>query len=154
MSNYFYNLLKLAGLGLAVTVVGFINAIFIYAATAAWQGPASNPAAGNLNSVVFNGASSVSLGSQVITGFLTLQENVSYPTKFFIDSKKGLQLRVDSDNNESANFTLNNGSNNAVFTIDEAGLVTVTNKVTGVSTPSAASDLANKAYVDSVCGMP
>jgi len=138
---------------LALAVLSTAGAFVIQTAFAAWTSPTTNPPDGNVNALIFNGDSSVYLGSSVVSQFLTLKEDAGYPTKFYFDSKKGVQVRLDSDNNDANSaFTVNNGLNAEIFKVDEVGLVTVINKITGLLTPTVATDAATKAYVDAAVG--
>ncbi len=61
---------------------------------------------------------------------ITLQGTNLYFTQteydhFWVDSKRGIQMRIDSDSNSSDTFTIFNGENSAVLTVDEAGNTTI-----------------------------
>jgi len=46
---------------------------------------------------------------------------------FYIDSNRGVQIRLDADNNTTDVFSINNGLNTRVFSIDESGILQVGN---------------------------
>jgi hypothetical protein len=135
---------------LAFTILTIVSSFFINTVFGEWNGPNANPPTDNLSQAILNGAGSAYLGNIVAPQYLTFEESALYPQKFYINSKKGLQLRVDSDNNENAVFAVNNGGNNSIFTLAEDGIITVAGRVTGVAAPIAGSDIANKAYVDAL----
>ncbi|MFH1326479.1 MAG: hypothetical protein ABIH48_03350 [Candidatus Falkowbacteria bacterium] len=134
----------------ALTILSIGGSILINSSLAAWTEPASAPPDGNVTNLVHTGdapsfASITSIGSN----FYAYQ---TANAKFYLDSYEGMQIRIDSDANDTSEFSINNGDNTEIFKIDETGLVTMINKITGLTTPTADSDAATKAYVDAAGG--
>jgi len=57
----------------------------------------------------------------VMTGTAAMKFNQTTLSYFFIDSNKGIQLRLDADNNDSSSFNINNGANTTIWSVDETG---------------------------------
>ncbi|OJI07828.1 hypothetical protein BK004_00055 [bacterium CG10_46_32] len=99
------------------------------------------------------------VGNEYVSGNLTIAgasvtASQTASTHFFADSVRGYQIRIDSDNNSTDTFRINNGANTTVLTVDESGngtfvgQLTVAGKILGVSTPTLGTDAANKDFVD------
>lgn len=155
--------LKILSLCLALGILSIGGAIMINVALAAWAPPTVNPPGGNVENLIFDG-DDANLGALALTGSITtsgtnLYLNQTTNVKFYTDSKKGFQIRIDSDNNDSSEFTINSGTNEEIFKIDESGNITAagtiqlggaspTYQITNVATPTASSSVATRGYVN------
>jgi hypothetical protein len=127
--------------------------IFVNTVLGAWSEPTAVAPDNNAPGIIFFGDSNSYLGNVIALQHLTFEEDAVYPQKFYINSKKGLQIRIDSDNDESSSFAINNGANAEIFKLEESGLMTVNGRITGADNPIDGTDAATKAYVDQIIDM-
>ncbi len=93
---------------------------------AAWDAPTANPPGNNVEAPI-----NVGSGAQYkpgVGGGIGLDRLYSTTTQnhFYIDSGKGAQVRIDSDQGsdpDNATFQVNNGNNSEIFAVDEAGII-------------------------------
>ncbi|NTW22502.1 hypothetical protein HGA34_03090 [Candidatus Falkowbacteria bacterium] len=93
---------------------------------AAWDAPTANPPGNNVEAPV-----NTSVNAQYkpgVAGGLGLDRLYSDTAQnhFYVDTSKGAQVRIDSDqavNPDNATFQVNNGSNSQVFAVDESGII-------------------------------
>ncbi|MFA6550996.1 MAG: hypothetical protein WCV41_00480 [Patescibacteria group bacterium] len=136
---------------IALTVASTVGAILIKETLAAYIGPTANPPSSNVNSLLSTGTDA-SLLSLTLTGS-TLTLNQTANARFYANANKGFQVRLDLNGDDAnAEFSVNNGANAEVFKVDESGLVTVINRITGLLTPTNSSDAVTKSYVDAAVG--
>ena len=117
---------------------------------AAWTAPTANPptcAAGNPGCdapINVGSATQSKIGNFGVTGTFAVGDNMAAAGSlfnltqtinphFYINANKGIQLRLDADNNDAATFQVNNGGNGTIFTLDESGNLTVSGNV-GIGT--------------------
>ncbi|MDP2736682.1 MAG: hypothetical protein Q8O59_02755, partial [bacterium] len=60
-----------------------------------------------------------SAGQTISSGNLTFSQTTN--ANAYIDSNRGVQIRLDADNNSADNFVINNGANTTVWSMDETG---------------------------------
>jgi len=128
---------------LGLIIISIAGSIFINAVIAAWTGPSQAPPDGNISNLVLTN-SNASLGNLTLTGTNSYL-NQTTNARFYLDSKKGVQIRLDSDANDSSTFAVNNGANQELFVIDESGIITLNND--HAADPYNANHLASKGYV-------
>ena len=64
-----------------------------------------------------------SAGQTISGGNLTFSQTGN--PYFYVDSNRGVQIRLDADNNTADEFAINNGLNTKVFSVDESGILQV-----------------------------
>ncbi len=140
------NFIKSSSYILALSILSIGGAILIHSVLA-FTGPSADPPASNLTSsdtlqaVTTRGAST----DQNLT--LTSSNLYLYQTanaKAYLDSYEGVQIRIDSDANDTSEFSINNGDNVEIFKIDESGNITAKSDYL----PTSDKHLATKDYVD------
>jgi len=112
-------------LGLVMGIVLSLGLFFSWQSImAAWHEPLANPTGNNVEAPI-----NVSTNAQYkpgVGGGVGLDRLYSTTTAghFFIDSATGTQIRIDNDDNDdNANFQINNGGNSSVFAVDENGVI-------------------------------
>jgi hypothetical protein len=98
----------------------------------------------------------LSIANNVATGFLNTYgeyQVLLYDTGAATTSY-GLGIKANTlvFNSGGGGYSFDRAGAATPLAIDTAGLITVANRITGVSTPTASSDAATKGYVDSVVG--
>jgi len=143
--------LRLGGGIIITTILTLGLSISVQNLLAAWLAPTGNPPSSNIARPIHTGTESQikggslvvdgdfnagwnnsngyqlsvdSVGKIINVGGNSLSLNQINSNYFYIDSHKGIQLRLDKDDNDAnATFQINNGSNNTVFGVDESGII-------------------------------
>jgi hypothetical protein len=112
-------------LGLVMGMVLSLGLFFSWQSIlAAWDPPTANPPGNNVEAPI-----NVSANAQYKPGAglgLDRMYSTTTASHLFIDSSKGSQIRIDSDqatDPDNATFQVNNGSNSTVFAVNESGTI-------------------------------
>ena len=133
-------IIKPLSLILALSILSIGGSILINSAIASWSSPTDNPPSGDI--------STMTLSTMTLSG-ATLSSTQTANARFYLNSNEGLQMRIDTDANDTnSEFSINNGANQEVFKIDENGNITAKSDYL----PTSDKHLATKDYVDAAGG--